>query len=142
MSYYIDTNIFVYSALAHPVYGKPCKQIIDDIQNQKIKAYCSFLVPIEMLGALAKIDPQKTPIAVNAFFSLPIKMLQIDEQVLQDAAKITQQSGVRYDSIHAACMVRNSLTTVITEDLTDWKRIKNFKIIRPLDYGKAAKIQR
>ena len=41
----IDTNIFVYSALAHPIYGKSCKQIIDDIQNEKIKAICGFLVP-------------------------------------------------------------------------------------------------
>ena len=70
MSYYLDTNIFVYSALAHPVYGKSCKQIIDDIQNQKIKAYCSFLVPIELLGALAKIDPGKgTDCAQRIFFS-------------------------------------------------------------------------
>ena len=142
MSYYIDTNIFVYSALAHPVYGKSCKHVIDDIQNQKTKAYCSFLVPIELLGSLAKINPEKAAIALNAFFSLPIKMLQIDEQVLQDAAKITQQSGVRYDSIHAACMCRNSLDTIITEDVTDWKRIKNFQIVRPLEYEKLAKSQK
>ncbi len=50
MSYYVDTNIFDYSALAHPTYGKACKCIIDDIQNRKIKAYCGFLVPIELLG--------------------------------------------------------------------------------------------
>jgi predicted nucleic acid-binding protein len=128
--------------LAHPVYGKPCKHVIDDIQNQKIKAYCSFLVPIELIGSLAKIDPERAPIALNAFFSLPIKMLQIDEQVLQDAAVITRQSGVRYDSIHAACMRRNSLDTVITEDITDWKRIKSFQIIRPLEYEKEVRIQR
>lgn len=142
MSCYVDTNIFVYSALAHPVYGKSCKHIIDDIQDQKIKAYCSFLVPIELLGSLCKIDPERAPIALNAFFSLPIKMLQIDEQVLQDAADITRQSGVRYNSIHAACMRRNSLDTVITEDITDWKRIKNFRVIRPLEYEKTTKIQR
>jgi len=142
LSYYIDTNIFVYSALAHPVYGKPCKHIIDDIQNQKIKAYCSFLVATELLGSLAKIDKERAPVALNAFFSLPTKMLQIDEQVLLDAAEITRQSGVRYDSIHAACMRRNSLDTVITEDVTDWSKIKNFQIIRPLEYEKKAKIQR
>jgi predicted nucleic acid-binding protein len=141
LSYYVDTNIFVYSALAHPVYGKPCKHVIDDIQNQKIKAYCSFLVPIEILGSLAKIYPERAPIALNAFFSLPIEMLQIGEQILQDAAYITRQSGVRYDSIHAACMRRNGLDTVITEDVTDRKRMKNFQIIRPLDYEKTTKIQ-
>jgi predicted nucleic acid-binding protein len=139
LSYYIDTNIFVYSALAHPVYGKSCKQIIDDIQNEKIEAYCGFLVPIELLGSIARIDPERAAIAVDAFFSLPINMIQIDERVLESAATLTRQSGVSYDSIHAACMLTKSINTIITEDVIDWKKIKIFKIIRPLDYGKLAR---
>ena len=142
MSYYIDTNIFVYSALAHPIYGTACKQIIDDIQNEKIKAYYSFLVPIELLGSLSKIDAAKAAIALDAFFSLPINMIPIDQQTLHDAASITLQSGVHYDSVHAACMRRNGLDTIITEDAKDWKKIKHFTIIRPLEYEKAVKNQR
>ena len=139
MSYYIDTNIFDYSALAHPVYGNACKQIIDDVQNEKIKAYCGFLVPIELLGSLARIDAEKAAVAVAAFFSLPINMIPIDERVLRDAARITVDSGVSYDSVHAACMKRGGLDTIITEDVTDWKRIKKVKIIRPLEYQKLVK---
>ena len=136
MSYYIDTNIFDYSALAHPTYGNACKCIIDDIQNEKIKAYCGFLVPIELLGSLARIDAEKAGIAVAAFFSLPIGMIQIDEEVLHDAASIMLDSGVSYDSIHAACMRRKGLDNIITEDVTDWKKIKGTRIIRPLEYEK------
>ncbi len=142
MSYYIDTNIFDYSALAHPIYGATCKQIIDDIQNGKIKAYCSFLVPIELLGSLSKIDAAKAAIALEAFFSLPINMIPIDEETLRNAASITLQSGVRYDSIHAACMRKEGLDTIITEDTKDWKKIKHLIIIRPLEYGKTVKNQR
>ncbi|MCW4002379.1 MAG: type II toxin-antitoxin system VapC family toxin [Candidatus Bathyarchaeota archaeon] len=136
MNYYVDTNIFVYSALAHPVYGKTCKQIIDDIQNLKIKAYCGFLVPIELLGALARLDPKKAAVAVEAFFSLPINMIPIEERTLQDAAKLTLESGVSYDCVHAACMQSKGLDTIISEDVTDWKKIKKFKIIRPFEYKK------
>ncbi len=139
MSYYIDTNIFIYSALAHPVYGESCKQIIDDIQNLKIKAYCSFLVPIELLGALARIDPQKAGLALEAFFSLPINMLAIDEKTLQDAARLTGESGVGYDSVHAACMCIKGLDKIVTEDVGDWKKFKLFTIIRPLEYKKTVK---
>ena len=139
MSYYVDTNIFDYSALAHPVYGKACKRIIDDIQNGQIEAHCSFLVPIEILGSLAQIDTEKAAIAVEAFFSLPINMIQLDEHILQDAASILLESNVRYDSIHAACMRRKSLDTIITEDFKDWKKIKSIKIIRPLEYEKLVK---
>ena len=141
LSYYVDTNIFVYSALAHPVYGKCCKQIIDDIQNEKIEAYCGFLVPIELIGSLAKIDDAKVSIALDSFFSLPIRMIQIDESILQNAAKIMLESRVTYDSIHAACMGRQRLDTIITEDVTDWKKIKRFKVIRPLEYNRITKQQ-
>lgn len=134
MSFYIDTNIFDYSALAHPVYGRLCKRIIDDIQEGKIRAYCGFLVPIELLGSLAEIDAEKATIAVAAFFSLPINMIQIDEWILRDAASIMLQSGVSYDSIHAACMRRKGLDTVITEDVKHWSKIRNIKIIRPAEY--------
>jgi predicted nucleic acid-binding protein len=139
LSFYIDTNIFDYSALAHPVYGKACKRIIDDIQNEKIEAYCSFLVPIELLGSLARIDTEKAAIAVAAFFSLPIGMIRIDEWIIQDAAAIMLDSGVSYDSIHAACMRSKGLDTIITEDTKDWKKIKNVKIIRPLEYQRLVK---
>ena len=139
MSFYIDTNVFDYSALAHPVYGKACKQIIDDVQNKKIEAYCGFLVPIELLGSLAKINPEKAAVAVQIFFSLPINLIQIDERILQDAAGIMVESGVGYDSIHAACMQREGLDTIITEDIADWKKIKRVKIIRPLQYKKLVK---
>jgi predicted nucleic acid-binding protein len=139
LSFYIDTNIFDYSALAHPVYGKACKQIIDDIQDENIKAYCGFLVPIELLGSLARIDTEKAAIAVTAFFSLPINMIHIDERILKDASSIMIDSGLSYDSIHAACMQKKALDTIITEDITDWKKIKNIKIVRPLDYLKLAK---
>ena len=139
LSYYVDTNIFDYSALAHPVYGKCCKQIIDHIQNEKIEAYCGFLVPIELLGSLDRIDQAKAAIALDAFFSLPVRMIQIDERLLQDTANIMLASGVSYDSIHAACMNRQGLNTIITEDITDWRRIKKIKVIRSLEYEKLVK---
>jgi len=134
LSYYIDTNIFIYSALANPTYGKACKQIIDDIESQKIKAYCGFLVPIELLGALARIDSDKAALAVDAFFSLPISMIPIDEKILILAAKLTSESGVSYDCVHAACMRSKGVDTVITEDAKDWRKIGGFKIIRSLNY--------
>lgn len=138
----MDTNVFVYSALAHPVYGSACKQIIDDIQHKKINVYCSFLVPIELLGSLARIDVEKAAIALTAFFSLPINMIQVDEWVLQDAAKIMLDSSISYDSIHAACMHAKGLDTIITEDITEWKKIKSIKIIRPLEYEKLVKTKK
>ena len=135
MKYYIDTNIFDYSALAHPKYGEACKQIIDDIQNKKIDAHCCLLVPIEILGSLGKMDFKKASIAVIAFFSLPINIIPLDETLVRDASQLMLESGVTYDSIHAAAMRRAGLDTVITEDVDHWSKIKGIKIIRPLEYA-------
>lgn len=52
---YIDTNIFDYVALKHEIYGKACKEILDDV-GTFLDTYCSFLVPIEILGSLSEID--------------------------------------------------------------------------------------
>jgi predicted nucleic acid-binding protein len=142
MSFYVDTNIFVYSALAHPVYGKACKHIIDDIQEGKIEAHCSFLVPIELLGSIARIDSEKVAVAVSAFFSLPLNMIPVDERVIKDAARIIADSNVGYDSIHAACLRREGLDTIITEDIKDWKRIKSVKVVRPLEYRTPVKTRK
>jgi len=142
VSFYVDTNIFDYSALAHPEYGETCKHIIDDIQDEKIEAHCGFLVPVELLGSLAQIDMEKASIAVAAFFSLPINMIQIDEWIIRDATSIMLESGVSYDAIHAACMRRKGLDTIITEDTRHWRKIRNVKIIRPLEYHRLVKTRK
>jgi predicted nucleic acid-binding protein len=134
MSFYIDTNIFVYSALAHPIYGKACKQIIDDIQNGRIEVYCSYLVPIELLGSLAQIDIEKASIAVIAFLSLPVRLIEIDKETILEASRIMLKTGVSYDSIHAACMKKEGLDSIITEDVDHWRKIRGIKIVRPLEY--------
>jgi len=136
---YVDTNIFDYVALKHPKYGSACKQVTDDIRDDKLEAYCSYLVPIEILGSLARVDPRIAAGAILAFFSFPIKMIPIDEKLLIEASDISLETGVSYDSIHAAAMKRAGLNMVITEDTTHWNKIKGIEIIRPIQYEKTEK---
>ena len=131
---YIDTNIFDYVALKHPVYGKACKRITDDIRDRKIEAYCSHLVPIEILGSLAKVDPEIAAGAVLAFLSFPIKTIPIDETVLRRASSIMVEFGITYDAVHAAAMEAEGLDTIITEDVEHWGRLKHLKVVRPQRY--------
>lgn len=132
---YVDTNIFDYVALRHPKYGELCKRITDDIRDEKIKAYCSFLVPVEILGSLAQINPQVSAGAVAAFFAFPIELIPLDERLIREASRIMLESGLGYDSIHAAAMKRAGLRTVLTEDIAHWSRLKGVKVVRPLEYG-------
>jgi len=137
MDAYVDTNIFVYVALKHPTYGGSCKEILADIWKRRINAYCSFLVPIEILGSIAEIDRDIAAGALTAFFSLPINLIAMDERLIHEAADIMRQADVTYAAVHAAAMKRHGLDTVITEDVEHWKKIRNIKIIRPLEYMKS-----
>lgn len=134
--FYVDTNIFDYVALRHPKYGKACKRITDDIRDEKFEAYCSQLVPIEILGSLAEVDPQLSAGAVTAFFTFPIKLIPIDERLIRKAADLMIETGPGYDSIHAAAMERVGLDTIITENVKHWKKFEGTKTIRPSEYGK------
>lgn len=134
MKLYVDTNIFDYVALRHPRYGAACKKITDDIRDGKIEAYCSSLVPVEILGSLAEIDLRISAGAVAAFFAFPIKLIPLDERLITEASHIMLESGLGYDSIHAAAMKRAGLKTVLTEDVDHWGKFKGIKIVRPLEY--------
>ena len=121
--------------MKHPKYGLPCKKILDDIRDGKLKAYCSNLVPIEILGSLAKVDQEIAAGAILAFFSFPIEMIPLTERLIREASEITLETGIAYDAIHAAAMKSEGLEKIITEDINHWRKIEGVKIIRPLEYS-------
>ena len=55
---YIDSNIFIYAATNQEKYGRKCKQILLDIENEKIKACASILVLAEIVNSLFRINKQ------------------------------------------------------------------------------------
>lgn len=130
----MDTNIFDYVALKHSKYGRACKRITDDIRDGRLRAYCSYLVPVEILGSLGRLDREIAAGAVLAFFSFPINMIPLDERIIREASRIMLETGVTYDAVHAASMRSKGLSKVITEDTEHWTKIKEVEIIRPSEY--------
>ncbi len=132
---YIDTNIFDYVILRNETYGEACKAILEDISNN-IEAICSFQVPIELLGSISQIDPVLAYEGLQGFFSFKIRIVEISQRLLLNAALISKQTGISsYDAVHAATMKQEGLNTIITENYKDFEKIKNLKIVRPLNYG-------
>lgn len=120
---YIDTNIYVYAILHHPVYGEPCAEILRDTARGLYEAYGSVLVAMELLGSLSKIDAGIARRALEDYLSLDITLLDVDWEALRLAAIINEVVNIRYDSIHAALVLLNNIPVVITNDLDDWGRI-------------------
>ncbi len=120
---YIDTNIYVYAILHHPVYGESCAEILRDIDRRVYEVYGSILVTLELLGSLSKINPHIARRATEDYLSLDITLLNINEDVIRLAAIINEIVNVRYDSIHASLILLNNIPIIITNDLDDWYRI-------------------
>jgi len=120
---YIDTNIYIYAIIHHPLYGGLCAEILRDIEGKVYEAYGSTLVAVELLGALSRINPRIARRAVEDYLSLDIGMLDINEDVIRLSAIINEVTNTRYDSVHAALVLLNHVPVVITNDLDDWYKI-------------------
>lgn len=147
MSAYIDTNIYDYVALKHPRYGVACKQILEDVAEGRLEGHGSLLVAIEILGSLSEITPEIAKGALEAYFSLPIRAAPLHQHVIENASEIAVKTNVSYDAIHAAAMCASKVSTIITEDIAHWDRIRRrwpslktkmdldmITVVRPLAY--------
>jgi len=93
--------------------------------EREFRGYGSKFVLFELFGALSKIDPTAAYEASHYYLNLPLKNLDMDREALKLARDIAARSGTTYDAIHAAIMMRNNITVIVTEDLDDWLKIQN-----------------
>ena len=125
---YVDTNIYIYAILKHPEFGGSCATILRDIASNAFEAVGSQLVAIEILGSLASIDPVVARKATNDYVKSSISSLDITYEVLDFAGFINEKLNIRYDAVHAAVMLLNGISTIITNDVDDWGKFqKGFK---------------
>ncbi len=136
---YLDTNVIVYAIENHPKYGQSCKRILEDIYNKKLKVCSSFLVLIELINVISKINRKLEPekrlnirTNIEAVTSLPIIWLDIDLIALERAAEYSYNvSGVDY--VHIALMEINMVISIISAD-SELDKIKTINRVDPLEY--------
>tara|TARA_Y100000310_G_scaffold323165_1_gene383168 strand:- start:6599 stop:7009 length:411 start_codon:yes stop_codon:yes gene_type:complete len=134
---YLDTNIIIYAIENHAKYGKKCKKILQDIQDNKLKTCSNILVLVEVINVLTKLNKTleiKLDIAenINAILNLPIEWYELSFPIIKHASNYNfKVSGVDY--IHIATMEINSIFEVITAD-KEFNKINFLKRVDPLDY--------
>ena|SRR3989338_8208966 len=138
---YLDTNVIIYAIENHPKYGKKCKDILEDIESEKLKAGCSVLVLVEIINVLTKLNKvlkeQKERALdirknVDAVLSLPIMWLDVNFAVIKKASEYNYNiSGADYT--HIATMELNSIRKIISAD-ADFDKAEFIDRIDPLEY--------
>ncbi len=100
---YLDTNIIVYAVENHPKYGERCKNILEDVESEKLRVSCSMLVLAELLSVFKKLNKvlsgqgRKELVIednVEAVLSLPISWIDLDFLIIERASTYTFTSGV------------------------------------------------
>ena len=122
---YVDTNIYVYAIIHHPTFGNLCENVLIDIGRRLYEFHGSLLVAMELLGSLSKIDPYIAKKALEDYFALPLTLLSLNEEVLRFASIINEVANIRYDAVHAAVMLLNGISTIVTNDVDDWNCLKS-----------------
>jgi len=136
---YVDSNIFVYSMFAHPIFGKACKKIIDDLQIGVLQGIASTLVPMEVMSVAIEHDPSKADVTVTSMYSLPLTIVEISQDILLLASNIALKYSLSgYDAVHVATCLKSDTQTMISND-DELKRVNEIKLIKPLDYEKLRK---
>ncbi len=132
---FIDSNIFIYAAQAHPKFGKACKKIVEDIESKKIEATTSVLNIAEVAEIIDRNVNRKASInVVELLLALPMDIEDVVKEHEVDALSMFSVSKANYfDTIFSAVMKEKFIDTIITNDL-HFEDIKGIKIIKPLDY--------
>ncbi|MGB9699535.1 MAG: type II toxin-antitoxin system VapC family toxin [Thermodesulfobacteriota bacterium] len=120
MSYFIDTNIFIYSlGRDHPL-KFPCLKVLQSIRDKRICTLLNTEIIQEILYRYQSIRELAIGIKVaKEVIYLAKKILPVTENDLSLALKILEshpQIHIR-DAFHAATMINNGIKEIISTDL-------------------------
>lgn len=135
MTYYIDTNIWIYAMIAHPKYGEKCKEILKKIEAKTVEAAISTQVLGEVAGVLySKYKVKDTTSQLNAILSYPINIYIVHPDTIRVAAEYARDYGITpYDGIHVALAAEYNVTDIISAD-KEFDKIDLIRRIDPIEF--------
>jgi len=131
LTFYIDTNVWIYAMIAHPKYGEKCREILRKIEEERLEAAISTQVLGEIAGVLySKYKMKDTTSQLNAVLSYPIDIYITYSDTIRVAAEYARDYEITpYDGIHIALLVEHSLRDIISAD----KELDKVDLIRRID---------
>ena len=135
---YLDSSVFITSALETSLNARKSREIISSVGRQAIAGYTATLTFDEVVFIVRKFAGFNNSLAAGEGF-LNISHLKFIE-VTYESILIAQELIKKYkikprDAIHAACAINKSIKTLISDDADfdvikeiERKSIKEFKI--------------
>lgn len=154
---FLDANTLVYHFQPHPVFGPPCTDLVERIENQELSGFTSTHVLGELAHRLMTLEAcaafgwpfsgiaqrlRQHPAQVQgltrfrqAIQEVPqygIQVLTIPPTLIDSAAAVSQQTGLlTNDALVIAVMQANGLTNLASND-ADFDRVPGITRYAPV----------
>ncbi|MGO8805434.1 MAG: type II toxin-antitoxin system VapC family toxin [Candidatus Bathyarchaeia archaeon] len=131
---YLDSNVFLYSALYSPTSepkAKRAKEMLQKIENGEITAATSTLTWDEVVWVATKLLGRADGIAQGQkLLGFPnIEFINVDEGIIAQAQALMAKYKLSpRDSIHVASALSKKTKTIVSDD-EDFDQIKEIKRI-------------
>ena len=128
---YLDTNVWIYAAIAHPKYGRRCRELLEKVEKGELEVIISVQVLSEVAGVLYQQYGVKDPTEhVKAILSYPLHLVDVTPDIVLRAAEYARDYGILpYDGIHIA----SALSSMTAEILSADKELDKVGIIKRID---------
>jgi uncharacterized protein len=129
---YVDSNVFLYSALYSPDLepkAKKAKEILQKIENKELSAATSTLTWDEVVWVATKLLGRTDGIAQGQkLLGFPnLEFINVDEGIIVQAQSLMDKYKLSpRDSIHVASALSRKATIIISDD-EDFDQIKEIK---------------
>ena len=133
MTYFLDTNIFLYAAGGDHPYRQPCQHILRRVAEAELDATTSSEVVQEVLYVLMRrgLRTQAIALARNILAVFPA-LLEVGANEMNAACDLLESMPELppRDAVHAATMLTHEIATIISAD-THFDQLAQLKRIAP-----------
>jgi uncharacterized protein len=129
---YVDSNVFLYSALYSPDLepkARTAKEILQKIENKELSAATSTLTWDEVVWVATKLLGRTDGIAQGQkLLGFPnLEFINVDEGIIVQAQSLMDKYKLSpRDSIHVASALSRKATIIISDD-EDFDQVKEIK---------------
>lgn len=136
MKYYLDTNIFLYSANPNDLHHKSCKRVLELIAKGELETLTSTLTFEEIIFYAQKSNNVQGGLKICKWMMLSrTTKADLSSQTIEEFfGLVDKYPKIRSaDLIHAATCVSNGVRVIISVD-RDFDKIKEIRRIDPADF--------
>ncbi len=135
-SFYIDANVFIFAYCNDELLGTKCREIINLIVNNKIKAFTSVLTFDEFFYQVKKIKGYESALSsAELFLNLRnLNFVDVNINMINYSYSLLKIYSLNpRDAIHLACALSENVSNIISND-KDFDKIKEIKRLDIKDF--------